>query len=128
MSETNSASKPRILYVEDHLEAYSLVEILLNKYFELIQAESPEQAFVKLNSEKVDLILLDIALKEKLDGLKFLTEIKANEKFKHLPVLVLTAYALHGEKELFMNEGADDYVAKPFNKLDLVDKINKLIK
>jgi len=128
MQSSEQVSKRRILYVEDHLEAYSLVDILLNKYFELIQADSPEQAYEKLNSEKIDLILLDIALKEKFDGLKFLTEIKANAAFNHLPILVLTAYALHGEKELFINEGADDYVAKPFSKMELIDKINKLIK
>lgn len=128
MQNEASKSKPKILYVEDQLDAFNLVVIHLKDNFEVIGAESPAQAKEILNTENIALILLDIALEEKFDGLQLLTEVKSDERYKNIPLITLTAYAMHGEKEKFLQEGADEYISKPFKRDILREKINSLIR
>ncbi|MBU2444326.1 MAG: response regulator [Bacteroidetes bacterium] len=123
MSENNHSAKPKILYVEDHLESANLIVLILKKDFDVSIAESVEQALEKLKSEKFNLILMDIQLQSKFDGLELIKKLKSDEKYKNIPVIALTAHAIHGDKEKMINGGADDYIAKPFNKAVLIKRI-----
>lgn len=127
MQEINNDTRPKILYVEDQEDSANLVVIILRKDFNVIKAESVDEAEEKLKSEKFKLLIIDIALQSKFDGLDFIKKLKADEAYKGLPIIALTAHAMHGDREKILAGGADDYIAKPFNKNVLFEKIRKFV-
>jgi CheY-like chemotaxis protein len=119
--------KPKILYVEDHLESALLVRTLLKNKCDVFITETYEETMDFLKDNKVDLILLDINLPGKKDGVDLVKELKNDEKFKDLPVIALTAYALAGDRERLLEAGCDEYIAKPMSKKELFEKLQKFI-
>lgn len=128
MQVNSKSGRPKILYVEDQLDASKLVITILRDKFDVVPAATSLEAEEKLNIEKVDLILVDIALQKKFDGLDLIKKLKSDENLKNIPIIALTAYAIYGDKEKFLSQGADDYISKPFRKEQLIEKINRLIK
>jgi len=119
--------KPKILYVEDHLESALLVRTLLKNKCEVSITETYEETIDFLKDNKVDLILLDINLPGKKDGVDLVKELKSDERYKNLPVIALTAYALAGDRERLLEAGCDEYIAKPMSKKELFEKLQKFI-
>lgn len=127
MQEINNDTRPKILYVEDQEDSANLVVIILKKDFNVIKAESVDEAEEKLKSYNFKLLIIDIALQTKFDGLDFIKKLKSDEAYKSLPIIALTAHAMHGDREIILAGGADDYIAKPFNKNVLFEKIAKFV-
>ncbi|GIV45613.1 MAG: response regulator [Ignavibacterium sp.] len=119
--------KPKILYVEDHLESALLVRTLLKNKCEVFITETYEETMDFLKDNSVDLILLDINLPGKKDGVDLVKDLKQDEKFKKVPIIALTAYALAGDRERLLEAGCDEYIAKPMTKKELFDKLKKFI-
>lgn len=119
--------KPKILYVEDHLESALLVRTLLKDKCQVDFTETYEETMEYLEKNNVDLILLDINLPGRKDGVDLIKNIRKSEKLKHLPVIALTAYALAGDRERLLNAGCDEYISKPMSKKELFDKLRKFI-
>jgi CheY-like chemotaxis protein len=119
--------KPKILYVEDHLESALLVRTLLKNKCEVFITETYEETMDFLKENTVDLILLDINLPGKKDGVDLVKDLKQDEKFKKVPIIALTAYALAGDRERLLEAGCDEYIAKPMTKKELFDKLKKFI-
>ena len=109
--------------------------ILARKGFEPLVFEEGDKLFEVLESEKVDLVIMDINLKNtylgdrKVDGIYLSKMIKENYKYKKIPVLLVTAYSLSADgPEFFEDSLADDYITKPIvDYRILLDKINLLI-
>ena len=73
-----------------------------------------------------DIVLMDIQMPV-LDGIAALKEWRRSENSKtHVPVIALTAHAIAGTREKYLDEGFDDYVSKPFNRYDILNKISRL--
>lgn len=119
--------KPKILYVEDHLESALLVRTLLKNKCEVFITETYEETMDFLKDNSVDLILLDINLPCKKDGVDLVKDLKQDEKFKKVPIIALTAYAFAGDRERLLEAGCDEYIAKPMTKKELFDKLKKFI-
>lgn len=119
--------KPKILYVEDHLESALLVRTLLKNKCEVFITETYEETMDFLKDNSVDLILLDINLPGKKDGVDLVKDLKQDEKFKKVPIIALTAYAFAGDRERLLEAGCDEYIAKPMTKKELFDKLKKFI-
>lgn len=119
--------KPKILYVEDHLESALLVRTLLKDKCQVDFTETYEETMEYLEKNDVDLILLDINLPGRKDGVDVIKDIRKSEKLKHIPVIALTAYALAGDREKLLNVGCDEYISKPMSKKELFDKLRKFI-
>lgn len=119
--------KPKILYVEDHLESALLVRTLLKNKCEVFITETYEETMDFLKDNSVDLILLDINLPGKKDGVDLVKDLKQDEKFKKVPIIALTAYALAGDRERLLEAGCDEYITKPMTKKELFDKLKKFI-
>lgn len=119
--------KPKILYVEDHLESALLVRTLLKDKCQVDFTETYEETMEYLDKNNVDLILLDINLPGHKDGVDVIKDIRKSEKLKHIPVIALTAYALAGDREKLLNVGCDEYISKPMSKKELFDKLKKFI-
>lgn len=115
----------RILVADDEREIRDLLKLYLeNEKYEVIEAEDGQQALDLLRKEQVDMCLLDIMM-PKVDGYHVLQELR---KESNIPVIILSAKDADSEKILGLNLGADDYIAKPFNPLEAVARVNSNIR
>ena len=110
-----------ILVVDDDKEIVGAIEIYLKKEgYNIIKAYNGNQAMDIINKNEIHLIILDIMMPEK-DGIETLEEIR---KEKTIPVILLSAKSEDYDKIGGLNSGADDYITKPFNPLELIARVN----
>jgi len=116
-------SGQRILVVEDNEKNMKLFrDVLQAKGYQPIEASSGEQA-VELATEHVpDLILMDVQLPG-IDGIEALGRIRADERTKAIPVVALTAQAMAGDRERFLESGFDGYISKPVDVLEFIQTV-----
>lgn len=118
----------RILYVEDDLINALVMQRLLKNHFEVIRVPDGETCLTMLARETFELILMDINLgKGKMDGVETLHRIKANPLTSKIIVITVTSYALAEDRERFLQEGFDDYLAKPVERQLLLKTINQYL-
>ena len=114
-----------ILVVDDDREIVGAIEIYLKKEgYNIIKAYNGNEALQKVKENEIHLIILDIMMPEK-DGLETLEEIR---KDKSIPVILLSAKSEDYDKIGGLNQGADDYITKPFNPLELIARVNSQIR
>ena len=114
-----------ILVVDDDKEIVNAIEIYLKKEgYNILKAYNGEQALQQLEKEQIHLIILDIMMPKK-DGIETLEEIR---KDKTIPVIMLSAKSEDYDKIEGLNTGADDYITKPFNPLELIARVNSNIR
>ncbi|AQS06568.1 response regulator transcription factor [Clostridium beijerinckii] len=117
--------KKSILVVDDEKDIRDVIEIyLMNEGFEVITACDGLEALEKLKKNNIELIILDIMM-PKLDGIRTCMKIREEKK---LPIIMLSAKSEDSDKILGLNIGADDYVVKPFNPLELVARVKSQIR
>ncbi len=110
-----------ILVVDDDKEIVGAIEIYLKKEgYNIEKAYNGNQALKIIKEKEIHLILLDIMMPEK-DGIETLEEIR---KDKSIPVILLSAKSEDYDKIGGLNLGADDYITKPFNPLELIARVN----
>lgn len=114
-----------ILAVDDDKEIVKAIEIYLGKEnYKIYKAYDGEQALEQIKQNQIHLVILDIMMPNK-DGLETLEEIRKN---KNIPVIMLSAKSEDIDKINGLNIGADDYVTKPFNPVELIARVNALIR
>jgi two-component system, cell cycle response regulator DivK len=104
--------KLRIAVVEDNPDNRMLVDAILDELYDIVEFETGKQAVAGLEEAKPDLVLLDISLPE-MDGTEVLEWIRGREALVGLPVIALTAHAMAGDREKYLDLGFDDYLTKP---------------
>lgn len=113
-------SKKKILIVDDEQDIRNIVSIYLeNNDFETVQAESGYKALEIIEKEKIDLAILDVMMID-MDGITLC--IKIREK-TNMPVIMLSAKDQDMDKVMGLTCGADDYIAKPFNPIELLARV-----
>ncbi|VYU38877.1 response regulator [Clostridium tertium] len=118
-------SNERILIVDDEKEIRDLVDIYLKgEGYETLKAENGEEALKLLEKEKVDLIILDIMM-PKVNGIEACLKIREE---REMPIIMLSAKSEDMDKILGLNTGADDYLTKPFNPLELVARVKSQLR
>lgn len=126
LTESNSTKK-RILIVDDNkLNIKVATRLLFDLPYEIDECYNGKECLEKLKSNSYDLILMDIMMPE-MDGEATIKKLRNSSDFK-TPVIALTADAVAGANEKYMSEGFIDYLAKPFKKEDLENKIVKVLK
>jgi two-component system cell cycle response regulator DivK len=119
--------KKRVLVVEDHEENRRIVRLLLaSAGIEMIEAVTGEDGVAAAERERPDLILMDIQLPG-LDGYEATRRIKANPAVRHIPIIVVTSYALSGDDVKAFEAGCDAYVTKPFVPRELLAKVREFL-
>ncbi|MCX6152211.1 MAG: PAS domain S-box protein [Ignavibacteriales bacterium] len=119
---------PNILYVEDDSACQTVVQVYLKNFCDLQLTTNGESALNMVKEKKYDLILMDINLDGKMDGLETTKRIKEISCYQNTPVVAVTAYATSGDRERFISGGCSHYLSKPFGKSDLTNLILQLIK
>ena len=118
-------NKERILIVDDEKEIRDLIDIYLKgEGYETIKAENGEEALHILKANDIDLIILDIMM-PKVNGIEACLKIREE---KEMPIIMLSAKSEDMDKILGLNTGADDYLTKPFNPLELVARVKSQIR
>ena len=127
MTTNTEAEKKKILIIEDNIESQLIYKVYLRTDYSVEFAETGEDGLELLNKNSYNLLLLDINLPGKLNGEDVLKHIRKEAKYRNFPVIVITAYALKGDKERFLEQGANNYLAKPVEKQILLNEVAKLI-
>jgi two-component system cell cycle response regulator DivK len=117
----------RVLVIEDHEENRRIIRLLLGSAgIEMIEAASGEEGIKAAERERPDLILMDIQLPG-LDGYEATRRIKGNQTLRHIPIIVVTSYALSGDDVKAFEAGCDAYVTKPFVPRELLAKVREYL-
>ncbi|HTC95930.1 MAG TPA: response regulator [Terriglobales bacterium] len=116
-----------ILLVEDNLMIRELVrEILEIAGYEVVEACDGNEALRMTAETLPSLVLLDIQLPG-LDGFTVLHHLRRDTRFNKIPVIALTAYALHSDRQRILEAGFDCYMTKPINRASLLENIHSLL-
>jgi PAS domain S-box-containing protein len=117
-----------ILYVEDDKISVQYVTLILKGKYNVDAAARAVEALEMLKQKKYDLILMDVNLSRGMDGVQ-LTEFIRNTipEYKDVPIIAVTAYAMHGDKEEFLSRGMSGYISKPFSKKDMLSLLERVL-
>ena len=114
-----------ILVCDDDKEIVDAIEIyLIQEGYKVEKAYDGEQALEILHNKKIDLMVIDVMM-PKLDGLRATFQVR---KTSSIPIIILSAKTEDADKILGLNVGADDYVTKPFNPLELVARVKSQLR
>lgn len=123
----NTKMKPRLLVVEDDYENQKFLQIFLKRKFELEICDSSDTFYEKLKQNEFNIILMDISLRGKKDGLQLTREIREMDEYKNLPVVGLSAHAFQRDKDNAYNAGVDVFLTKPVQNDVLMDTLIKTL-
>ncbi|HTK30444.1 MAG TPA: response regulator [Candidatus Saccharimonadaceae bacterium] len=117
------SDKSRILIVDDEADLVAVLRVGLEiEGFDVIEAADGEEGLRLAREQKPALMLLDLML-PKLDGYKVCRALKFDERYKSLPILILSARSGEQDRRLAMDMGADGFITKPYEMKDLVAKV-----
>jgi PAS domain S-box-containing protein len=110
-----------VLIVEDDLiNQLAIKRILENRYTTII-TDSSDEVLEILKKNKVNIILMDISIWGKKNGLELTKELKASKEFSHIPIIAVTAHAFEDDRQNALEAGCDNFLTKPFSKKLLLD-------
>ena len=113
----------KVLVADDEKEIRNLLRLYLeNDEFEVAEVATGEEVSGAMESFKPDVVLLDVMMPGK-DGIHVLKDIRA---VSNVPVMIISARTADAERILGLNVGADDYICKPFNPLEVVARVKSL--
>ncbi len=117
----------KILIADDSLaELQILQQTLQPTGHTIVTVMDGEAAEAKVRSEKVDLIILDVIMPKK-NGFQVCRDIKSDDKYRNIPVIMVTSKDQESDKFWGMKQGADEYLTKPFKPEDLLKVVKKYI-
>ncbi len=117
----------RVLLVEDNeINREVARELLRLAGLQVVEAHNGYEALDKLDRDSFDAVLMDVQMPE-LDGLETVKMIRAQHRFRELPVIAMTAHAMLGDRERFLDSGMSDYIAKPIEEEQLLGVLGRWI-
>jgi CheY-like chemotaxis protein len=112
-----------VLYIEDNPLNMRLVKKYLQSFgIEMIEAVDGYTGLDKALQAQPDLVLVDVNLPD-IDGLEVTRRLRSNNETAELPIVALTANAMHGDRERCLNSGCDGYLAKPVSRVELINML-----
>ena len=124
--ETTEEDGYKLLVVEDNLELLLLMQQLLKSTYRVYIARNGKEAMRIIKEKELDLIISDVMMPE-MDGLELTRTIKSDPNYNHLPIILLTAKTQEEDIKEALQNGADEYLKKPFRLGDLKLRIDNII-
>lgn len=119
--------KKRILVVDDNPQLVDLLRIRLEySGFEVLTAFDGKEGLDKARNDNPDLIILDVML-PKMNGYKVCRLLKFDQKYKHIPIVMLSSRAKESDAAFGIQTGANEYVFKPYDQKKLIEIVNKYV-
>ncbi len=119
--------KPRILIADDNLQGVELLEAYLGSNYDVATAADGEETLQKVKAWQPDLILLDIMM-PKISGFEVCKRLRADKTLSDVPILMVTALDQPSDIERAVDAGADDFLTKPINKIELLLRVRSMLK
>ncbi len=120
--------EPVLLVVDDQIANIELLEVYLSPQgYHIIKAHNGAEALAKLASHSIDLILSDVMMPG-MDGFEFTHKVKTDERFKLIPVVLITALQEKEDRVRGIEAGCDDFISKPVDRLELLARVKSLLK
>lgn len=121
------SAAPTVLVVEDDPVILRLLEVNFElEGFVVLLAHDGEEGLEVAQASKPDVIVTDIMM-PKVSGIELVEALKATKATASIPIVLLSAKAQASDLKIGMDAGADDYITKPFEPLDLIDRVNALL-
>jgi len=120
--------KYKLLVVEDDEDSQRFLKLFLKREFVISMSNSGETFYDELENDAFDVILMDVSLRGEKDGLQLTREIKNNDKYKHIPVVALTAHAYQRDRAEALKAGVDFFLTKPVKNETLMETLRTAIK
>jgi len=117
----------KILVVDDEPDIVESLQVVLSKEYETVPASNGREALERAGEMRPDLILLDVMMPT-MDGFQACREIKKNASTRDIPVLLLTALHDTDNKVKGLDAGADDFIGKPFNEVELLARVRAFLR
>ncbi len=119
--------KLTVLVIDDDPVILELLRVNFEiEGFDVICASDGEEGLKRAQSDHPDVVISDIMMPRR-DGLQLLTDLKGDPLTEDLPVILLSAKAQRNEVQQGLDMGADDYITKPFDPLELIDRLNAVV-
>ena len=116
-----------VAVVDDNSDNRLIIRTILEDQYEIEEFAAGTEAIQSFRQKRPDVVILDISLPE-MDGTEILRLIRNDPRLRDLPVIALTAHAMVGDREKYLNAGFDDYVAKPILDMNvLFNAIRRLL-
>ena len=122
-----STEKEHILLVEDDILNKELITIYLRNICIIDHASDGLKAIELSKQKSYSLILMDINLGAGINGIETAKRIRTNNYYKNITVIAITAFAMSGDRDKLLAEGFDNYLAKPFEKKELVELVQNVL-
>jgi len=116
-----------ILLVEDDMMNQLTIRKFLEGRYNILITDSSDEVKEILIKGNIDLILMDISIKGKLNGLELAKELKNSKIFSHIPIIAVTAHAFQADKINSLKAGCNGYLSKPFSRESLIELIQELV-
>ena len=119
----------RILIADDDFVSLKAAQKILEKRgYNTSTARSGKEVLDRIADDQFDLILMDIKMPG-MNGMDATKQIRGKKsELKNIPIVAMTAYAMYGDKERLLQAGIDDYIAKPLEKEDLIEVVERNVK
>ncbi len=120
--------KLRILIIDDEESIFEVIEgLLLREGYDLTYVSSGKEALNQIEEIQPDAILLDLMMPE-MDGLETCQQIKANQRWCHIPIIMVTALSSKEDLARSLEAGADDFLSKPINSIELRARVRSMLR
>lgn len=114
-----------VLYIEDNFHNRRIVnKVLTSRGYKILEAEDGERGLEMIREIRPYLVLLDITLPG-IDGIEVVSRVRADAELKQTLVIAVTASAMRGDRERFLEAGCDDYLSKPIQITELIEIVEK---
>lgn len=118
----------RILVVDDEKEVCSVLKMLLEfQGYQVVTATNGRDAFIKVENEQVDIVLTDVMMPD-VDGFEFCRQVKADDRYRNIPVVMLTAMVSKEDRIRGIEAGAEDFISKPIDQGEVIARIRMLLR
>jgi len=118
----------RVLYIEDEMINALVMQKFLEKEFDIQLANSADACRKSISEMLPHAILMDINLgTNSIDGVELFRELRSNQHTAHIPIFAVTAFAMPGDRDRYLQIGFNDYFSKPINRNQILERIRSLI-
>jgi CheY-like chemotaxis protein len=127
VADTTDVKKIDVLLVEDNQENKEVISYYIKNIANVDSAMDGPSAISKAQAGKYAIILMDINLGVGMNGVEATQRIRKIKGYESTPIVAVTAYAMVGDSEIFLNSGCTHYIAKPFSKREMLDLMGKIV-